>query len=269
MKIGGKSKTSLKIASINAGMLLDRRTRLFFEKMANGNSSPDVLLVQEFLFRDLPLLERWPHIAYSVQTNNMVSGERAIVGDLIASRYIITDTSYRITHNDGILRDVRGTDSFGGRYLRAKSDRQIEATENRSLVSVSIIKNDITYRIATTHAMWSRGGVPSRIQRANTRQLIKSLKEERSAYGSLVLAGDMNFNRGGEMYQMFAKEGFNDCVPSEVKTTLDPDHHLSHKGINVVSDYIFTIGNGYQVYDIRLKSGVSDHVGIFATILKK
>lgn len=66
---------------------------------------------------------------------------------------------------------------------------------------------------------------------------------------------------------------WNDCVPLEMDNTLDPDHTVVRKGIKVVTDYIMThegIGHSgvYNVSDVRLQPGVSDHCALMATVSK-
>lgn len=257
----------IKLVSLNVGRLLSERTEQNLRSLADKTFVPDVVVLQDMPFRSLPLLERWPHIAFGVMTNHLINGVRTPVGIAIASGYFITDVTHHTYWGNGVFKNLQGVNDKNERHLGELSDRMVEESEDRLVVCATIVKLGVKYHIATTHGMWVRGGVPNDVQRSSMRRLLEILVSEAAVRGSLVLAGDMNFNRGGEIYQMFT-EKLHDCVPPEIKSTLDPDHPASKKGVQVVSDYLLTIGRGYVVSDVHLEFGVSDHAALTATVSK-
>ena len=74
----------LTIMSLNCGRMLQERTREYLQGLGTAETAPDVLCLQDFPYRDLPLLERWPHIAFGPMTNHLISGVRAAVGIVLA-----------------------------------------------------------------------------------------------------------------------------------------------------------------------------------------
>lgn len=260
----------LNVMSLNVGRLLQQRTYRFLQHLGIDESRPDVLCLQDIPFRDLSILERWPHIAFAPMTNHLINGVRAVVGIAIASRYFMTDIVHHTTWGNGVLKDLLGVNNQNQRSVPTEEgDRLIDSTEDRIAICATVIKDDAVYDIATTHGAWVRGGIANDRQRDSTECLRGVLVHEAVNRGGLVLAGDMNFSRGGEIYRMFSNT-FCDCMPPEIDNTLDPDHPFVKKGGKVVADYVMTCeivhGKTYQVSGIRLRSGVSDHCALFATI---
>lgn len=261
----------LTVMSLNVGRLLQERTRAYLERVSMGTEPiPDVMCIQDVPFRDLGMFEWAPHIAFAPMTNHLINGVRAVVGIAIVSRYFMTDVTYHTTWGDGTLKDLQGINDKNERHLGAESDQLVEATEDRVAICATIVKDNVRYNIATTHGMWVRGGVVNDVQRKCTRELLCVLNVEAWNRKGLVLVGDMNFGRGGEIYQMFINEKFRDCVPLEVDNTLDPDHPAARKGIKVVTDYVmirpFRDRDVYGISDVRLHPGVSDHCVLSATV---
>lgn len=122
-------------------------------------------------------------------------------------------------------------------------------------------KND--YRIATTHFTWSPAGNITDAQREDFVRLKAILIQ----YEDLVLCGDFNAPRGREMFSLF--EGlYKDNVPKEITTTIDKNlHYAGDKNLQLVVDSIFTTPH-YQVKNVQVLNGVSDHMGIYGEIVK-
>lgn len=262
----------LTIMSLNVGRLLQNRTTQYLEALNGDRDVPDVVCIQDLPYDGLPLLERWPHVTFAPMTNHYINGERAVVGIAIASRYFMTHIAHHTTWGDGTLKDLQGINEHNQRHLGAESDRLVEATEDRVLVGATVIKEGKRFHIATTHGMWVRDGVVNDVQRKSTRELCKRLGQMGHARNGLVLAADMNMARGGEIYTMVT-EVMHDCMPGDLETTLDPDHPFSKKGGTVVTDYVMMYPTSrrdpYRVSNVRLVSGVSDHMALFATIRRE
>lgn len=263
---------SLTITSLNVARFLQPRTRAYLQSLGNTEPLPDVLCLQDIPFRDLSLLERWPHIAFAPMTNHLINGERAVVGIAMVSRYFMSGTVYCTTWGDGRLKDLQGVNDKNERYLGAESDALVEVTEDRLAICASINKDGVEYNIATTHGAWARGGLANDVQRQCTHNLIRFLSDKSNVRNGLILAGDMNFSRGGEIYRMFTDNGFCDGVPMSIDNTLDPEHPIVRKGVRIVTDYVMTHPGHhnkctYRVTDVKLHSGVSDHCALLATVL--
>jgi endonuclease/exonuclease/phosphatase family metal-dependent hydrolase len=130
----------------------------------------------------------------------------------------------------------------------------------------TVAKDDIPYRIATTHFTWSEKGRATDTQREHLHSLLSALETEKE----LVLCGDFNMPRGGELFSTLA-ERYKDTIPPEYVTSIDVSLHrnrlddpeeLSQKMV----DGLFTTPE-YLAQNVRLVSGLSDHMAITATIL--
>ena len=271
--------------TLNAGRLLQERTRAYLQCLVSGEEpAPDVLCLQDIPERDVPWLRvRWPHFAFAPMTNHLIYGVRAGVGIAMFSRNPMVEIKHHTTWGDGALKGLQGVNNRNERVApTAENDRLIESTEDRVAICATVVKSENEkYSVATTHGFWVRGGVPNEMQRQSTRSLMEFLVGEAGARDGLVLAADLNFGRGSEIYEAFVEKkgpnakGFDDCVPLTIESTLDPDHPASKKGIKVVSDYFMT-RKGYEgdfvsydvpkVSDVRLHPGVSDHCALSATI---
>ena len=268
-------QTDLRVMSINVGRFLDReRTMNYLNQFKLGGKMPDVIMVQDVPERDLAFFQScWPHIAFAPMTNHLINGERAVVGIAMCSRYPISNIVKHTYWGDGTLKDLQGINEKNERYLGEESDRLVEATEDRVLIVATVSKEGVDYQLATTHGMWTRGGVCNDVQLECIGKLSQLLDDEHRWSGrkSVVFVGDINAGRGTEGYRRLTMR-LHDCVPENVLTTLDPSHPASKRGINVVTDFFMTpqdnFGSLYDVIDFRMDEGASDHKVISATVRK-
>ena len=130
---------------------------------------------------------------------------------------------------------------------------------NRPLVICDIEQDGNVFRICTTHFTWTPDGQPTDEQRKDTKALLALLDDA----GELVLAGDFNVPRGGELFGMLAAR-YKDNVPSHYTTSIDGDLHKRGQ-LNRMVDGIFSTPN-YVVSGVEMISGVSDHKALIATI---
>ncbi len=264
----------LTFSTQNWGRLLEERTRKYASGLLDPEYPlPDVLCIQDIPFTGLQFLKRLPHIQFGVMTNHLVSGVRMPVGIAIASKYIIRDAAHSTCWGDGTFKDLQGMDANNARDLGSVSDRLVEATEDRLVICATIVKNSLEYNIANTHGMWVRDGVPNKVQRQYLQELRLAVRQQALRRRGIVLMGDLNFGRGGEIYKHFINpdEQFRDCIPATVETTLDPKHPVSKRGIKVVSDYVMTHPDGrgedrFEIGNVRVQSGFSDHCFVYGTI---
>lgn len=133
----------------------------------------------------------------------------------------------------------------------------------RVVITAEIEQDNQRYRVATTHFTWSPAGNTTELQKEDFSRLKKVLAK----YPDLILCGDFNAPRGGELFGSFEKL-YKDNVPPEVTTTIDSSlHYAGHLNLQFVVDSIFTTKQ-YQVTEITVLEKVSDHKGLYAVIEK-
>lgn len=133
---------------------------------------------------------------------------------------------------------------------------------DRILVSGIIAKEGKEYHIATTHFTWAGDGGVNEEQRRDIKQLLNLILQKKE----LVLCGDFNAPRGGEIFALLERY-LKDNIPSDIKTTLDPALHQAGPLPHVV-DYMWSTPQ-YSVQKVRVIGGVSDHMAIVAEIDKE
>lgn len=134
--------------------------------------------------------------------------------------------------------------------------------EERLLVT-SIKKGEELFNIATFHLPVNYPGdvvAPFQIE------VYEKLKVALRTYPDLCLTGDFNSPRGTFIFDSLAKD-FTDNIPQEEITTLDPVLHRAGF-LPYVVDGVFTT-NAYEVSDVVVHQGLSDHKGISGTLFKK
>jgi endonuclease/exonuclease/phosphatase family metal-dependent hydrolase len=120
------------------------------------------------------------------------------------------------------------------------------------------------HRIVTTHFTWSPEGQFTDEQHAD----FERLKAELIRYPDYVLCGDFNAPRGGPLFSLFTHElNLIDHLPAHVTTTLDAQFHRAG-ALELVVDTIFSTTD-YDVNDVRVIEGISDHKGIIGTLRRR
>lgn len=132
----------------------------------------------------------------------------------------------------------------------------------RKLLWAAIQVNTQTYTIAVTHFTWSDAGQVTDEQRRDFQKLLGALEN----IPELVLCGDFNTPRGKEIFDTLAQR-YTDNIPSKTLSTLDPELHRA-KGKQLVVDVLFSTPE-YQVTNVHVLTGLSDHCGIWAEINKE
>lgn len=117
------------------------------------------------------------------------------------------------------------------------------------------------FTIATTHFTWSPQGQPTSEQHRDLDELLKLTAQ----FPDLVFCGDFNAPRGGEVYKRLSTH-FQDGIPTEILTTLDPQLHQAGP-LPYVVDYVWHTPQ-YALGEVRTVSGVSDHQAVVAEISK-
>lgn len=94
-------------------------------------------------------------------------------------------------------------------------------------------------------------------------RLLPKLLETLGSFPELILAGDFNAPRGGEVFGTIAAR-YKDNIPPEYKTSIDGGLHRAGK-LEYMVDGLFTTPQ-YIASKVRLIDGVSDHMAIVAEI---
>ncbi|MEY2641022.1 MAG: hypothetical protein RL150_415 [Candidatus Parcubacteria bacterium] len=129
-----------------------------------------------------------------------------------------------------------------------------------ALSSVVVQKDGQLFQVATTHFCKNEpGDVASDFQREQIVGLLQALKELKD----VIVCGDFNAPRGGEIFTMLA-EKYKDNIDSSYTTSLDPDLHRAGP-LPYMVDGLFTTPE-YKVTHMHFETGVSDHYAIVATI---
>lgn len=150
-------------------------------------------------------------------------------------------------------------------YYSQSSELRVFVEPNDSIraVIVATLSDGVDeYRVATTHFTWSPDGKPSELQR----QDFARLKAILAQYPELILCGDFNAPRGGEMFSLF-EQLYTDNVPQDVTTTIDNEWHYAKKDLQLVVDTIFSTP-AYRVSNVQMLSGISDHLGVYGEVEK-
>lgn len=140
-----------------------------------------------------------------------------------------------------------------------------QPNDARRLVVMTELRHEgRSYKIGTTHFTWSMDGETNEEQRAD----FARLKQVLLPYPDYVLCGDFNAPRGGELFAKFTDElGLVDHLPLHVTTTIDPKHHYAG-ALELAVDTIFSTRE-YQVTEVQVLEGISDHKGILARVERR
>lgn len=130
----------------------------------------------------------------------------------------------------------------------------------RGLLRVTVEKDESFYTIATTHFTRTPDGSTSDKQREDLKNLLAITKK----CPELILCGDFNAPRGGEIFGILA-DMYTDSIPPEYLSSLDPKLHQLRGSKPLMVDGLFTTSE-YRATDVKLTVGVSDHMAITALV---
>lgn len=221
--------------------------------------SADVVCIQEIFEEDIKMYEEalgmksfFKPIMYRESFKN--GGER----DKLFGPAIFTNhkTIYNYEYIVGVESDIP---------IFAKPE---DSTTERNISNIVLLWADITipgdsiYRISTTHFTWTPDGMTTPYQIEDTTKLIKTLDENLKDF---VLVGDLNAPRGKEAFAMLAQK-YKDNIPLEYESSIDPKLHRVQGLIHMVDGLFST--KEYEVKDVKLIEGISDHKAVVANIQK-
>lgn len=237
----------MKIISVN----IEKRRHLDSLKRFFQQEQADVICMQELDKQDLALFAEVTGLPFSFtpMCKNEVTGD--VMGIGIFAKGI---TQYRAHFIGGFSGDSLPVIKNGSRL------DEYNSVIWQVLIATITINNDL-YTIATTHLPATDGGLISDFQREAFAGLEKALL----AYDELLLCGDFNAPRGREIFSKLS-ETYTDNIPETYITSLDQNLHRAGY-IPYVVDGVFSTKH-YQVENVELKSGVSDHLAIVGDVKK-
>jgi len=225
---------------------IERRKHLDLIKPFLRASLPDVMCFQE-IFEDT-----FEELKTEFQLEGFFSG-RATLKDEAGAEGIAILSKFPIKNSQEILYDQFS--ELSPEMAKFHLVRPIA-----KVLAAEIEKDNETFHIATTHFTWSNHGETTEEQRVNVQALLRVT----SPFRELILAGDFNAPRGKEIYATLS-EHFQDNIPPFVETTIDGERHRAGQ-LQLMVDGVFS--RGYAVSNVEVRSGLSDHCGITATIEK-
>lgn len=145
-------------------------------------------------------------------------------------------------------------------------------TSWQSVLYNEVMFEDSIYLIGTTHFTWTpKGETPNEDQLEDIKTLLDIAKEQPPH----MLCGDFNIPRHiNHLYDDLIKM-YEDEIPVTYQSSLDKNLH--RKGddpskekmfTDFMVDYFFTTKPPYDMADVRMEFGVSDHAAIVGTLLK-
>lgn len=236
---------SLRLVSLNVerSKHVDRVSRFLQDVDA------DVVCLQECMEQDIPLFEKASGGTCIFTPMTIEGGEGKVDkrGIAVLSRLQVQKQEQHVyAGNSGAL--VR----FDSTTPESK-----HRTSSYVLLVCSVEKEGVQFDVATTHFTWTPAGEADDQQRKDIRSMLSVL----SQYDELVLCGDFNAPRGGEIFSMLTAR-YKDNVPAHYTTSIDGELHRAGP-LPFMVDGIFST-SGYRVWDVEMKSGVSDHCALVA-----
>jgi len=240
----------MKLACINIqGNHHFPRLKLFLQQY-----QPDVLCLQELYESDISFFQPWVgvHQTYAPMTRYAEGGAMpAPIGVGIFSRHPLQNITAH--YYKGNVNEIPV-------FERGKP--------NRHVLLVATVEG---LRLATTHVMVTEKGESTPEQREDVTRMLTFAKQEAQAHGNLILCGDFNAPRGRATFQLIA-ESFTDNIPLHYATSIDISLHKANKNpvetdrvSRFMVDGLFTTPT-VRAQNVRLHSGVSDHMAITATL---
>jgi endonuclease/exonuclease/phosphatase family metal-dependent hydrolase len=242
--------SALTVASIN----IERSKHLARVAAFLRTYSPDVVCLQELVPDDIPVFRDdlgYEHHVCIPMARFPEHGQLRLTGVGIFSR-----RPFEFTEDIAYAGGGSGSD-----VVDRTSDETRFQTARYTLAVVGIRSGGDTYTIATTHFPWTENARTSDFQRTACDALLRVLKDR-----PLVLCGDFNAPRGGEIFSRLAAH-WTDHIPPAYASSLDPVLHRAPH-LRLMVDGVFSTSD-YRVSEVALHQGVSDHCAATAVIGKR
>lgn len=244
---------ALRLVSVN----IERSKHLDLVETFLRQERPDVVCMQELMEYDVAYFENicGGPCLFTPSTRHPAEDCPGIMGTGIFSQLPVVGSAERYYLG---TRDVIPDFDFTNAQTK-------HATETRAVAYYDVEKEGRVFRIGTTHFTWTPDGSPDDLQRADLKHLFATLED----MGEFVLAGDFNaprINRNGTPGEIFSAIAatYKDNIPAEYTTSIDGSIHRAGP-LPYMVDGLFSTP-AYEVSDVVLHPGVSDHMAVTATI---
>ncbi len=178
----------LKLISLN----VERRKHLDRVIPFLKREEPDVFCLQEVCEQDLSRLESETGASSIFALAGLHPADHLERGTLMVG----TGLFARLPVTNASVSYYRGS----GEAASTDTNRVLS---NLACIIADIEKEDAIFKIGTLHFLWTRDGKPNTEQRESLAELLPILERA----GELVLAGDFNAPRGGEIFNEFSRVG--------------------------------------------------------------
>ena len=251
-----ENSSSIHFVSVNIERDRHYDTVLPFLKEQNA----DVVCLQEVFERDIPLFEK-------------ELGIKGFFAEMFQWPDSFENPTEIISMGVAILTKLPVEKTLLQYYKRGPKDipvyvKYVEGGEDTVadvLLSLVVDVGGISYVLGTTHFTWTPHGNTDDRQRRDLKNLLIKMEEFKNG---IVFAGDFNAPRGGEIFDELSRN-FKDNIPAEYATSLDQKLHRNPGEVKyLMVDGLFSTPE-YEVFDVSLRFGISDHGAIIATISKK
>ena len=213
---------------------------------------PDVVCLQELVESDIPAIQAGTDLAHVhfVAMSRFPDNPASPFGVGILSRTPFVETDFIVYSGNGDGHTL---------FDRTTEETRIE-TGRFAVARASVELNGETLSVGTTHFPWTPDGEPREFQHNALTSLTEQLDDS-----PLVLTGDFNAPRGGPIFDVLAAR-WRDCIPQHVTSSLDPAiHRVGH--LQLMVDGLFSTPH-YDITEVALHTGLSDHQAVSATITK-
>ena len=221
------------------------------------SEKPDILCLQEVCQKDLVHFQKLMGSQYHFSPSGIhtVDGATNVEGEAVFSRLPATQW---------FAEQYAGPDTLT-EHNDEMSTREKNEYVKRTITGCEIQSGTSVFRIATTHFTWTPDGLPDAYQREDVRNMLDAT----TRMGEMILCGDFNAPRGGEIFA-FINTHYHDAIPPQYKTSIDVSLHRMGKErpeqlVDKMVDGLF-MTHGYKASGVRLESGVSDHCAVVAKI---
>lgn len=236
-------ENSLKIISLNIekDKHLDRVIPFLKQE------KPDVVLLQEVLFKDIPQLKEELEMnhAYAIMKVLIRGGEQYPFGIATFSSLPIVKNYSAYYRGEGVNPPVVPE----GNPLNTA----------QTILVTEVLKDDQTYCLVNTHFTWTPDGNASDLQHQDLNSLLALL----SPLSDFILCGDFNAPRGRVIFDKIASR-YKDNIPAHITTTIDKNLHRAGD-LQLVVDGLFSTPK-YRVESVELFDNLSDHLAISANV---
>lgn len=209
---------------------------------------PDVSCLQEVFENDLGKLSDW--LGTNYHFTPLVKADESPYPTIKGSGYW------------GIATFVRGQATtfaeqyyVGDRTHIPNYEHGVPNSAFRALIEAKVGE----YNFITTHFTWTPGGTVSDQQREDLALLLPLLQQREP----LIFCGDLNAPRGKWTFDEIAKR-YIDNIPAHYTSSIDPVLHRAAP-LEFMVDALFSTPE-YTIQDVKLHEGLSDHMGITATV---